>query len=399
MTSKTSGDEKTGTLALVLGGGGAHAAYQVGFLRALARHYPALEVPVLTGVSAGAINAVFLANHSGPFSAAVGDLDAMWRNLSIDQVFRSDSLSLLRKIFHWQISLASGGMIRTPSVGGLVDSGPLQNLLEQQFSTGVGSLSGIESNIEQGRLKAVAVTATDYRTDRAVTWVQGREYETWQRTHRYSVSTRLTIEHIMASSALPLLFPAIRIQENWFGDGGMRQSSPLSPALHLGADRILAVSTRYDPRPDENLGRAATDQPPPAQVIGTVLGSIFLDLLVQDARSLRRINQLVRSLPAEEKQGFREIGLFLLQPSCDIDALSGRFRHHLPGLFHYLARGLGTHKILSPHWLSLIMFDTRYLQRLMEIGAADAERRMEDIAALIETGRTGAARPAELRPS
>jgi len=376
--------KRVGNLALVLSGGGAHAAYQVGFLRFLAQRHPDLEIPILTGVSAGAINAVFLANHSGSFRDAVGDLVAMWQGLSMERIFRTDSFSLLKNLLHWQISLASGGFIRTPMERGLVDSSPLRKMLEDQFSSATGRLlSGIDANLRQGRLRAVAVTATDYRSDRAVTWIQGRQVSTWERPHRYSLATELTIDHIMASAALPLIFRAVRIGGGWFGDGGMRQTSPLSPALHLGADRILAVSTRFEPPLDADRSRDGAEHPPPAQVIGTLLGSIFLDLLVQDARHLECINRLLRRIPDREGLDLREVDLFLLQPSCDIGRLSGQFRHQLPWMFNYLVRGLGTHKILSPHWLSLVMFDRRYLQRMIEIGAADAESRMEELDALV----------------
>jgi NTE family protein len=389
LSAQVKGDDRqkkrNDDLALVLGGGGAHAAYQVGFLRCLARHYPDLEIPILTGVSAGAINAVFLANHSGPFRVAVEDLAGMWQRLTIDQVFRTDSLSLLKNLLHWQAGLMSGGFIRTPTGRGLVDTMPLRKLLQQRFCPDGEVLKGIETNLRRGRLKAVAITGTDYRTDQAATWVQGEAFTPWQRTHRRSILTELTIDHIMASAALPLFFPAIRVQDDWYGDGGMRQTNPLSPALHLGANRILAVSTRHERPLDEKAPAAPSDHPPPAQVIGTLLNSIFLDLLVQDARTLERINRLVRQMPETRQPGARRVDLFLLQPSCDIGELSGQFRHHLPKMLNFLIRGLGTHRLASPHWLSIIMFDALYLGKMLEIGEADAEERIRDIAELVES--------------
>jgi NTE family protein len=376
--------EKYDDLALVLGGGGAHAAYEVGFLRCLARYYPDLQIPILTGVSAGAINAVFLANHSGPFGKAVTDLSKIWRNLTIDQVFRIDSLSLLKNYFHWQASLISGGLIQAPTGQGLVDPGPLRHLLRRCFSVNGDVLGGIEANLRGKRLKAVAVTGTDYGADRAVTWVQGRNIESWERPHRGSLTAELTVEHIMASTALPLFFPAVRVDNTWYGDGGMRQSAPLAPALHLGANRILAVSTRFEGAVRKAEPSTRKGHPPPAQVIGTLLNSIFLDMLVQDARVLKRINRLVRQTKNPPECGAREVGFFLLQPSRNIGELSGQFRHNLPAMFNHLVRGLGTHRVEVPHWLSIVMFDAPYLQRMMEIGEADAEKKMGEISDLLE---------------
>jgi len=370
-------------LALVLGGGGAHAAYQVGFLRALAREFPDLEIPILTGVSAGAINAVYLANHTGSFKQAVDDLVAMWQGLTIDQIFRTETLSLLKNLLHWQLSLMSGGLIRSPTERGLVDSSPLHHLLQREFFRDGQMLAGIESKLQACRLKAVAVTATDYHSDRAVTWVQGKDVESWKRPHRFSIEAELSLEHVMASTALPLFFRAVQIGNQWYGDGGMRQTSPLAPALHLGAARILAISTRYERQLEKQSALIDTSQPQPAQIVGTLLGSIFLDLLVQDARNLERINQLVSKLPEAERDGLREVQLFLLQPSSNISELSGELRHHLPWMFNYLVRGLGTHKVVSPDWLSLVMFDANYLKRLMEIGEQDAKKSMAHVAELV----------------
>ncbi|MEJ2470212.1 MAG: patatin-like phospholipase family protein [Desulfuromonadales bacterium] len=371
-------------LALVFGGGGAHAAYEVGFLRGLASHYPELDAPILTGVSAGALNAVFLANHRGPFAVAVEDLSRLWQNLTIEQVFRTDSISLLKNLLHWQISLVSGGLIQAPSGRGMVDPSPLRTLLEGQFATDGTALGGIRENLRRGHLKALAISATDYCADRAVTWVQGKEIASWDRPHRYGVTAELTIDHIMASAALPLFFPAVRVEDCWFGDGGLRQTAPLAPALHLGAQRILAVSTRYE-KPDDGLSTVSlAEHPPPAQVIGTLLNAIFLDLFLQDAQMMERINRLLAERTGDTASGFRHIDFFLQRPSRNISELADTFQHDLPKMFRYLVRGLGTHRAGSPGWLSIVMFDTSYLREMMAIGEADARDKMTDIAAVIE---------------
>jgi len=376
-------------LALVLGGGGARAAYQVGFLRSVARHFPQLNIPILTGVSSGAINAAFLANHRGTFAEAVADLSEMWRNLTIGQVFCVDTWSLVRDMARWGLCLASGGLGKAPSVRGLVETAPLRKLLQNRLAPDGVPLSGVAENLRQGRLKALAITGTDYGTGQAVTWVQGMSLEMWERPHRRSVSTAINIAHVMASAALPLFFPAIEVDDAWYGDGGIRQSAPLAPALHLGAGRILAISTRYERQMAEADTPQVSGYPPLAQIIGTMMNSVFLDMLDQDARNLELVNRLLREIPPNDKPGPVAIKLFLLRPSCDLGRLSGQFEPHLPGMFRDLTRGIGTHRTKSPDWLSMVMFEPRYLERLMAIGETDAEARVEDVAALLngEAGR------------
>lgn len=230
-------------LAISLGGGGARAAYQVGVLRGIARRWPGLRFDVLTGESAGAINAAFLAAHPGPLAEAIDDLARLWAGLTPDKVFRVDAPTLLRNGLRWLLRLVSGGSRLAPEVRALLDTAPLRELLAH--SLGASEILGIGRNLERGRLSAVALTTIDYATGRTVTWVQSRSAVTWVRPLRASVPAILGLDHVMASAALPLLFPAVRLGGSWHGDGGVRLHAPLSPAIHLGADRILAVSTRY----------------------------------------------------------------------------------------------------------------------------------------------------------
>ncbi len=371
-------------LALVLSGGGARAAYQVGFLCCLSRHFPDLNIPIMTGVSAGAINAAFLANHQGTFPEAVNDLAAMWRGLTIDQVFRADSGSLVKNLARWGASLVFGGLGITPEVRGLVDTTPLQQLLLEQLAGSDGGLTGIGENLHRGRLKALAITGTNYATGQAVTWVQGESIKMWERPHRHSVCTEMSIDHIMASAALPLFFPAVQVGDAWFGDGGIRQAAPLSPSLHLGAGRILAISTRYQRSLDEADTPMFQGYPPTAQVVGALMNSIFLDMLDQDARWLEQVNGLLSKIPPHAQPGPSRVKLFMLRPSCDIGKLSGQFERYLPKLFRYFGRCIGTDKTASPDWLSMVMFEPRYIERLLSIGEADAEARLQDIGAILQ---------------
>jgi NTE family protein len=373
------GTTDRGGLAVVLAGGGARAAYQVGVLRFLARRFPELRVPILTGVSAGAVSAAHLAQHPGPFSAAVDELAALWGSLSPERVFRVDSLSLARNVFRSGTSLLAGGA-RHPRVRGMVDTEPLRELLTVALAPAGGPLAGIRRNLERGRLQAVAISTTSYTTGQSVIWVEGRDIETWERPMRRSVHTRLTVEHIMASAALPLLFPAVRLGEHWYGDGGVRLTAPLSPALHLGAHKILAVSPRYALSPSEADRPAIIGYPPPIQVLGVLYNSVFLDLIDQDVERMRRMNQVLRALPETERAGMRVVELLVIRPSRDLGRLARHHEPRLPGVFRYLSRGLGSRQTLSPDLLSMVMFQADYLHRLMELGEADAEARSAEIA-------------------
>src|SRR2546422_873807 len=245
-----------GDVAIILSGGGARAAYQVGVLRGLSRHFPRARPLILAGESAGAINAAYLAAHPGTLPEAVEDLARLWSQLTADEIFRVGALSLARNVLRWGTRLMSGGAAIAPEARGLLDTAPLRALLERSFAPADGELVGIAKNLDRGLLKAIALTTINYSTGQTVTWVQGGRIRDWERPLRRSVGTRLTIDHVLASAALPFLFPAVRLGDDWYGDGGVRLHAPLSPAIHLGAERILAISTRYRPTHEE------ADQPP-----------------------------------------------------------------------------------------------------------------------------------------
>jgi len=371
---------RPGELAIALTGGGARAAYQVGMLVWLARRFPDLEVPILTGVSAGAVNAGHLAAHPGNFRAAVSELARLWSDLTPEDVFRVDTRSLAGHVARWAARLTVGGLTRTPAVRGLVDTTPLRRLLTDVLAAGEnGEIVGIADNLRRGRLKAIAVSTTSYGTGRSVAWAQGREIQGWERPNRVGVQTALTVDHIMASAALPLFFPAVRLGDDWHGDGGIRLAAPLSPALHLGAGRIIAISTRHAASPAEAATPVTVGYPPPAQVLGVLMNAIFLDVIDQDALRLERLNRLLRRLPEDQRDGLRIVDLLVLRPSRDLGRLARDYEPRLPGAFRLLTRSLGTRQTLSPDALSLVMFQSDYLRRLIEMGEADAEARAEEI--------------------
>lgn len=367
-------------LGLVMGGGGARAAYQVGVLRHIAQHYPRLEVPYIHGISAGAINAAGLASHHGTFLQAVDELSHLWGDLTIDHVFRVDPRSLAMNSMRWLRQLGGGGLRGGRiQVRGLVDTTPLDAYLTETLHAVDRELTGIQYNVDHGGLKAFAVSTTCYSTGASVTWLQGRDVATWERPQRVTRPTTITVDHIMASAALPLLFPAIQIERDWYGDGGVRLTAPLSPALHLGARRILAISNRYDRSKKEVEHASTRGYPPPAQVAGVLFNAIFLDLLDHDALRLERLNRLLKALPEEHRYGLEPVKLLVLRPSVDLGRLSSRFEARLPRSIRFLTRGLGTRETESPDVLSLILFQADYLRALMEVGEADAAARHDEI--------------------
>jgi NTE family protein len=368
-----------GEIALVMGGGGARGAYQVGLLRHLARRYPNLRLPILTGVSAGAVNVAHLAQHTGTFSAAVTSLERLWRSLSPEQVFRVDAPTLVTNFLRWGVRLATGGTVAETQTRGLVDTAPLRTFLTRALVPQEGVLTGIEQNIARGSLRAVALSTTDYGTGQSIVWMQGRNIEEWERPKRRAVSVRLTVEHVMGSSALPFFFPAVRLEDSWHGDGGIRLTAPLSPALHLGAHKILAISTRYDRSQAEANRPLIRGYPPPAQVLSILYNAIFLDLIDQDVLRLERMNFVLRKLPPAERSGMRVVNILVLRPSRDLGKLSSEYEALLPKSFRFLTRGLGTRQTASPDILSLLMFQENYLGRLIELGEEDAEARAEEI--------------------
>jgi NTE family protein len=371
-----------GDLAVVLTGGGARAAYQVGVLRGIARRFPDIHFDVITGVSAGAINAAFLASRRNDLPEVVDELDGLWSDLRVQDVFRVDLASLGAQLARWLARLASGGAAGVGTKG-LVDTAPLAALLTRALPRGPGGeIAGIAENVARCRPKAVALTTLDYRTGQTITWVQGCGISLWERPMRRSVETALTVEHVMASAALPLFFPAVRLAGSWYGDGGIRLSAPLAPALHLGARRILAISTSHRKTITEADRPSTAGYPPPAQILGHLMNSVFLDVIDQDALRLERSNRLLAKLPVHEREGFRVVDLLVIRPSQDLGRLAGDYEVRLPRAFRFLTRGWGTRES-SADLLSLLMFDPSYLHRLIELGEADVEARFGEILDLL----------------
>jgi NTE family protein len=262
----------------------------------------------------------------------------------------------------------------------IVDTTPLRELLCRILdTTPEGRVRGIEENIRSGELTALALMTLDYSTGQTVRWVQGRNFDMYEGPNRRVVQAELTIEHVLASAALPFVFPAVRIGNEWHGDGGMRLAAPLSPAVHLGARRIIAMSTGYQRTPDEAAVPVVSGYPPAAQVLGQLVNAIFLDVIDEDAARMERMNELLRKMAPQERDGLKPIDLLVLRPSVDLGKLAGEYERYLPRKVKFIVRGLGAKETESPDFISLLMFEPSFTKRIIEIGEADVDARVDDI--------------------
>src|SRR5512142_1287483 len=373
----------------MLTGGGARAAYQVGLLKGLARHYPHLRFQIVTGVSAGAINAVFLAARKGPLSEKVDELAEMWLELGRRSIWPYDWRKLIpfRSAFN-----ALFPKHRWAKPLGIFDTPPLARLLYHILDAEPGRpIRGIAENLGNGELHALAINTLDYSTGQSVRWVQGRHTDVYEGPNRRSATAEITVEHILASCSLPFVFPAVRIGTAWHGDGGIRLAAPLSPAVHLGARRIIAMSTGYQRTSDEANTPVVTGYPPAAQVLGQLMNAIFLDAIDEDVARMQRMNEMIGKLDPRERNGFKPIDLLVLRPSQDLGKLAGAYEKYLPRYMKMLVHGTGATETESPDFVSLLLFEPNYTRELIAIGQSDVESRLSDIRAFLGDGLPNAA--------
>jgi NTE family protein len=387
----TDGAGRGSRAALVLGGGGARAAYQTGVLCYVGEAFPDASIPLMTGVSAGSINAAHLAADPEPWPTRTADLTSYWEDLTMDDVFTPRSLWTMARSF----------VRGTPSEQQtLLDTAPLRRYLDRRLPTDVdGTLTGVAENLKAGRLKGLAISTSNYATLQTVTWVQGCSMADWERPNRLGRRTTLRLDHIMASTALPMVFPAVRLGDAWYGDGGLRLLDPLAPAVHMGADRLFVISTRYERSRAEAVraGRTAA-YPSIFQMAGILANVLLLDVLEHDAAVLRRINRLVRRLDGCAGR-LRPLDLLILRPSVDLGALARDYEVEIGGAMGALLSAVQWRDDPQSDWLSMLLFRPAYLQRLLEIGYNDARRqhpRIEAFFARDSMAGNGQVRPASV---
>ncbi len=264
----------------------------------------------------------------------------------------------------------------------MVDTEPLREYLCAALGSSDGSLPGIDRNIAAGKLQGVALATNSYATSETVNFFRGREIEEWERPFRRSVETELTVEHIMASSALPFLFPPIQIGGHWYGDGGVRLIAPLAPGIHMGADRMIVISTHYIGKPSTRP--ITSEAPSPATVLGSMYNSVFLDQLDHDVYQMLRTNELVKQMDPSKRGGIREVGLHVIRPSQDIGAIAFDMKDRVPPMFRYLLNRLGSSQHGSDDLLSTMLFHPDYVHRLIEIGEQDGYAHAKQIASFLK---------------
>jgi NTE family protein len=371
--------------ALILTGGGARAAYQVGVLAAVReivpdpRHNP---FPIICGTSAGAINAATLAACAADFGDGVNRLRQTWANFRARDVYRSDPLGITMSVGRWLAALVFGRFIDQKPLS-LLDTAPLKDLLARNID-----LSRIEQAIASHALHAVSITCSGYASGESVSFFEGRtDLEPWRRTQRIGAHVRLTTEHLLASSAIPFFFPAVKINREYFGDGSMRQLAPISTAIRLGADRVMVIGAERVA--DETVRQVTEEYPSLAQIAGHALSGIFLDSLSVDLERLKRINQTVSLIPDEVKKEkgitHRAIDVLLISPSQHLDYLAARHASALPGSVRALLRGIGAMSRDGGALTSYLLFERPYTQALIDLGYRDTMAKRAEVAAFLRS--------------
>ncbi|MBM4196007.1 MAG: patatin-like phospholipase family protein [Gammaproteobacteria bacterium] len=378
-----SGDRKIG---LILPGGGARGAYQVGVLKAIADVLPRRSpnpFSVISGTSAGAISSAVLASQARVFRHAVADLERVWGSFRSHHVFKSDSLTMLKSSAHWAAALVFGGLgVNNPR--SLLDNSPLRDMLGRAIN-----LDAIQESIDRGYLDAVTVTCAGYGSARSVSFYQGRDtHVPWDRVRRVGRPSRITLDHLMASIAVPMMFPPVMINREFYGDGAMRQATPLAPAVHLGADRLLVIGVR-DEEPEPAPGSDDTvPYPSMGRIAGYILDALFMDGLSQDLERLTRINLILENVQGRQldtdSARLRYIDALVILPSRDIREIAIRHVREMPRAVQLLLSGMGALNYGGRQLVSYLLFEHGYTRELIKLGYEDGLARREQIRSFLE---------------
>lgn len=364
-------------LGLVMTGGGARAAYQVGVVRALFEIINRKErlFDIITGNSAGAINATYLAANAENWDVSTRNLHELWTRVKPQNIFDLRKRTITDLGLRWVSGTVLGGLTpKGSNINHLLDTTPLRELAQREID-----FEHISRNVKNNFLDGLALSTTNYNTGSNVVFYQGHDNITdWLRSDRFSYRTELTVQHMMASSAIPFFFPPIQIGQSFYGDGCIRQTTPLSPSIHLGSEKIIAVGVRY-PQPRDQMHELSFSpfpDPTMGQVAGTMLNAIFLDSLDADVERLMRINTLIQE---GRHPDLRSIPILMIRPSRDLGKMTNQITHQLPSILRYLLKGIGVSDTEGLDLLSYLAFDESYTKPLMELGYEDAYKMKEEI--------------------
>ena len=366
-------------LGLVLPGGGARAAYQAGVLKAIAELLPPdapNPFPVVSGTSAGSINAAMIATRALQFRRGAEELAGVWENIRSESVFRTDSVTIFKNLLYWLMAFLHAGFARR-NVLSLLDNAPLRRLLERHIV-----FARLQESIDAGVLDALSLTCSGYTSARAVCFYKGKPgLKPWHRTRRIGQPVDLRLDHVMASVALPVIFPAVRLGREYFGDGSLRQMAPLSPAIHLGADRILVIGVRNEQA--NKLPGEGEEVPYPtlSQVAGYLLDVVFSDSIYADLERLERINSTVRQLvtPSDNLSPLKVIDTMVIVPSEDMRDIAQRHLRELPRSMRMLLRMLGGNHKNGSQLMSYLLFESGFCRELVELGCKDARAQADKL--------------------
>ncbi len=367
------------TIALVMSGGGARGAYQAGALHALTEISADVRsdnpFPIISGLSAGALNAGYFATGVDAPLKTAQQLRHIWESLNTNDVIRTDIYGTGRVAVKWLADLTLSTLRRDGRVRSLLSTTPLRAYLERHIA-----FDRIQKNIDRGALRALSITATDYATTQSISFIQGASsLPGWQRKRRISEPATIGVDHIMASAAIPLVFPAIKIDMRFFGDGCLRNTAPLSPAIRLGASKLMVIGVRQQTAVGEPQ-KPRTFHPSMIRTLGVILNSVLMDALDVDIDVLARINALTAAIPNNlaGPEQIRPVDFLWITPSQDIAAIAYEEAHHMPKLLRFLLGGMGSLKDAS-EMLSYLLFESPFCRRIAQIGYDDTMRRADEV--------------------
>jgi len=368
-------------IGLILTGGGARAAYQIGVLKAIAEFMPRRAhspFQIICGTSAGALNAAALAANAQNFRKGVQYLDNTWKGFHADHIYRTDVIGVFNNSILWLVGMLFSAIgINKLNQVSLLDNSPLVELLEDMVP-----YEKIQENIDAGLLHALSVTTSGYGSGQSVTFYQGvKQLEPWRRTGRIGTPAQIEIKHLLASAALPFIFPARLIHREYFGDGSMRQIAPISPALHLGATRVLIIGVTVNGYVEQPERSEMSEYPSLARIAGHTLNSIFLDSMEVDLERLKKINDLVAIMPEEmrERANLRHVDVLVVSPSQPLEKIAERYVMELPWTIRLLLRLVGARQHSGGILISYLLSESKYTRALIDLGYQDALKRRDEI--------------------